>query len=148
MALEKNHKIIIKLSDKGGGIVVLNQEMYKSMCLKILGDRDGYEILRNNPSPTYKKQQLEELVDWGLSCRIIDKNKQHKFLLPEDPTIATFYSLPKVHKGLTPLKGRPIVSVVGSLTQNTIIYMDKVLREYVISLLFYIQDTTDLLLKL
>lgn len=69
---------------------------------------------------------------------------EHKFLLTEHPVTATFYCLPKVHNGL---KGRPIVSGVASLTQNVGVYLDKTLRDYVVSLPSYLRDTTDFLLK-
>lgn len=112
-------------------------------CIYILNDRHGYEILPNNPNPQYK-QELEGLVDKALNKRLIDKN-EHKFLLPDHPVMATFYCLPKIYMGLTPLKGRPVVLGVGSLTQNIGVYLDNVLRVYVVSLPSYVRDTTDLL---
>lgn len=45
--------------------------------------------------------------------------------------MATFYGLPKVHKGYTPLKGRHIVSGINNLTQNAGTYVDKVLSTFV-----------------
>lgn len=47
-----------------------------------------------------------------------------------------------------PLKGRPIVSGINSLTQNAGIYVDRLLRTYVTVLLSYTRDTSDLLRKL
>lgn len=89
------------------------------MCIGILNDCDGYEILPGNPTSVYK-QKLKALVDEALYCTLINKNK-HKFLLPEHPVVATFYCL-------------YIASGVASLTQNVGVYLDKVLREYVVSL--------------
>lgn len=48
---------------------------------------------------------------------------------------------------LNPLKCRPIVSGVDSLTQNVGIYIDQILRPFVVSLPSYIRDTTDLIQK-
>lgn len=45
----------------------------------------------------------------------------------KNPQIPTFYALPKIHKGTKPLKGRPIVSGINSVTQNVGIYLDQVL---------------------
>ncbi|XP_056397544.1 uncharacterized protein LOC130292572 [Hyla sarda] len=73
--------------------------------------------------------------------------KELDFLLPKTPRVSTFYGLPKVHKGLDPLKCRPIVSGIGNLTQNVGIYLDEILRPFVISLPSYLRDTMDLLLK-
>lgn len=69
-------------------------------------------------------------------------------MLPNHPQVPTFYTLPKVHKGLRPLKGSPIVSVVGSVTQNAGIYIDKILRQFILSLPSYLRDSSDLLCKL
>lgn len=62
--------------------------------------------------------------------------------------MATFYSLPKVHKGYSPLKGRPIVSGVNNLTQNCGTYIDTILRPFVQALPSYTRDTTDLIQRL
>lgn len=63
----------------------------------------------------------------------------------KQPWVATFYCRPKFHKGLHPLKSRPIMSGVGSLTQNYGIYIDEVLFPFVESLPSYTMDTTDFL---
>lgn len=42
-----------------------------------------------------------------------------------------FYALPKVHKGVTSLKGRPIVLGIDGLMQNMGIYIDKILQTFV-----------------
>lgn len=67
---------------------------------------------------------------------------------PRATRIATFYSLPKVHKGIEPLKGRPIVSGVESLSQNCGIFIDKILSPFVQSLSSFVRDTTDLLQRI
>lgn len=56
LSLEKNREIVIKTSDKGGNIVVMTHHKYKKMCLNILSDQEGYEILPNNPILQYKKK--------------------------------------------------------------------------------------------
>lgn len=59
--------------------------------------------------------------------------------------IAMIYGLPKVLKGLVPLKGRPIKSRVDSLSHNCRICIDRVLAHFVQSLPSFVQDTTDLI---
>lgn len=90
-------------------------------------------------------KELENIVDWGLGNGLINI-REHEYLSQKYP--ATFYGLPKVHKGVMPLKGRPVVSGIGSLTQNAGIYLDRVVREFLISLWSYTRDTTGLLSKL
>lgn len=53
--------------------------------------------------------------------------------------------LPKTHKNLLRPLGRPIVSGIGSLTDNASKFVDNVLMPHVLSLPSYIHDTTDLL---
>lgn len=146
ISLEKNEEITVKPSDKGGNIFVLDTASCKKMCLRILNDKDGYEVLPNNPTQEYRNE-LEALVDWGLANNLVDVH-EHNFLLPIHPVVLTFYSLTKVHKGATPFKGRPIVSGISSLMQNVGTYLDKFLLGFVVSLLSYTRDTTDLLAKL
>ncbi|XP_069823880.1 vomeronasal type-2 receptor 26-like [Dendropsophus ebraccatus] len=48
--LRKNNDIEIKNSDKGGNIVLTNKADYLAMTLRILDDRNTYEILRRDPT--------------------------------------------------------------------------------------------------
>lgn len=86
-------------------------------------------------------------MNWAKEKKLIDEN-EYKFLAIKTPQIPTFYALPKVHKGVNPLKGCPIVAGIGGLTQNVGIYIDKILRHFVIALPFYTHDTMDLLKKI
>lgn len=69
-------------------------------------------------------------------------------MYPIHPKVSTFYSLPKLHNGTTPIKGRPIVSRIDNLTQNSGQYIDQILRPFVEALPSYIKDTTDLIHRL
>ncbi|CAJ0945806.1 unnamed protein product [Ranitomeya imitator] len=144
--LEKDQSITIKPSDKGGNIVVMDTSEYRSLCMSLLGDASGYEVLPQNPSNTIMNE-LRSMVNEGFKMGVIDKNEK-EFLTPLHPVMATFYCLPKVHKGINPLKGRPIVAGINSMTQNLGLYIDQVLRPFVLSLNSYVRDTTDFLRRL
>ncbi|XP_075180996.1 uncharacterized protein LOC142251834 [Anomaloglossus baeobatrachus] len=144
--LENDDHIVIKPSDKSGNVVVMDTAWYVDLCLALLGDRDGYEVLPRNPTKMYF-EELKVIIDEGLTLGVIDKS-EYDFQYQKNPVMATFYCLPKVHKGLHPLKGRPIVSGINSLTQNCRIYLDQILRPFVMALQSHIQDTPDLLLDL
>ncbi|XP_056407822.1 uncharacterized protein LOC130303807 [Hyla sarda] len=116
------------------------------MCTSILSDETTYRILERDPTIIFLKELKEILIQARTDC-LIDE-REYDFLLPNAPRLATFYGLPKVHKGLDPLKCRPIVSGVGNLTQNIGIYLDEVLRPFVLCLPSYLRDTMDLLLKI
>ncbi|XP_073422111.1 uncharacterized protein [Dendrobates tinctorius] len=145
-ALKKNDQIVVKPSDKGGNMVILNHIEYREMCYAILQDNSTYEVLKENPMASYK-EELQLILSGALAEGVISKT-EFDFILPKFPLVATFYALPKIHKGLNPLKGRPIVSGVDSLTQNSGLYIDQILRPFVVCMPSYLRDTSDLLLKL
>ncbi|XP_075172137.1 putative C-mannosyltransferase DPY19L4 [Anomaloglossus baeobatrachus] len=144
--LEKNDNLVLKPSDKGGNLVIMDHEKYLGMCQRILGDRNIYAVLPSNPMNDFESALvaiLEEAREGGLLS-----NSEFDFLKPVSPMLPTFYALPKVHKGLDVLKGRPIISGVDSYIQNSGIYIDEILRPFVISLPSYTRDTADLLGKI
>ncbi|CAJ0941598.1 unnamed protein product, partial [Ranitomeya imitator] len=142
--LSKNKELIFKSSDKGGNIVILDHEEYKKMCNDILSDGTTYGILRGDPTDIFNKK-LEAILTEALEFGVISKGEKD-FMFQKTPTVPIFYALPKVHKGLSPFKGRPIVSGNDSITQNCGIYIDRVLRQFVTALPSY--DTSDLLRKI
>lgn len=71
--------------------------------------------------------------------------KEANALAPEYPILSTFYHLPKTHKGLEPLYGRPIVSGIGSLNERLGQWLDKQHQPLVIQLPGYLKDTNHLL---
>ncbi|XP_056380387.1 uncharacterized protein LOC130275860 [Hyla sarda] len=144
--LERDSRITIKPSDKGGNLVVMDTCGYKEMTLTLLQDRESYRIIGRDPTNSFK-EELEKLLIRGLDDHLIS-DQECKYMCPVDPQIPTFYALPKIHKGVMPLKGRPIVSGVNSITQKLGIYLDQILREFVSSLPSYIRDTSDLLQKI
>lgn len=58
-----------------------------------------------------------------------------------------FLCLSKIHKGLVPLKERPVVYGVDSLNENRGIYIDQILILFVQTLPSFVKDT-DLLQRL
>ncbi|CAJ0947473.1 unnamed protein product, partial [Ranitomeya imitator] len=144
--LETDMSRVFKPSDKGGNVVVMDAEKYRDMCLSILNDRTTYTRVASNPTSNCLKT-LGIILGKAKTDRLISE-EELSFLLPRHPVMATFYALPKVHKCLDPLRGRPIVSGIGSIGQNIGIYLDDVLRPFVLSLPSYIRDTMDLLRKL
>lgn len=49
---------------------------------------------------------------------------------------------------MNPLRGQPIASGIGSIAQNMGLYIDKVLREFVVSLPAYTGYARDLMRKI
>lgn len=139
-SLEGDDQIVIKPSDKGGNIVIMDRTQYIQMCNDLLSNTTCYEVLAQNPTLTYQTE-LRSILQEAKTTKLISAN-EFDYLYPRSPKTATFYSLPKLHKGTTPLKGRPIVSGIDNLTQNAGQYIDQILRPFVEALPSYTKDTT------
>ena len=74
--------------------------------------------------------------------------KCYEYLYIKNPCTALFYLLPKIHKGITPPPGRPILSANDCPTERISEFVDFFLRPLVEKLRSYIRDTTDLIIKL
>ena len=74
------------------------------------------------------------------SNKEIDK-KCFAYLLPNNPRPGRFYLLPKIHKGVLPPPGRPIISAIGSPTEKISEFLDFFLQPLLMSIPSYIKDT-------
>ena len=71
-----------------------------------------------------------------------------RFLVTKEPRTAHLYLLSKVHKNMTPVPGRPIVSANDSPTERVSAFVDNFLAPIVRTGRSFIRDTIDFLLKL
>lgn len=134
--------MIVKPSDKGGNIVIMNRQGYEKMCYDIIKNRDWYRpVLAFSISQSTRK--YHEILNRAYRMGTIDDNTL-QFLNIESPTTPTFYVLPKVHKGVIPPPGLPIVSGCGSLTENVSRNIDEYLYPHVRSLFSHVKDTIEL----
>lgn len=127
--MEKDCNIVIKPSVKGGNIVILDSDKYRELCEGLLSDKECYRILPSDPTDLFVTE-LKNILSQVKTFKLIDTT-EFEFLLPKSPRLSTFYSRPKVHKGLQPLKGRPIVSGIDNLCQNVGTYIDTILKPFV-----------------
>ena len=107
----KNIKtIVIKGADKGSAVVVWDRDDYIQEAEKQLGDKEIYEEACNDPQP---------LID--TIHRAVEKVRKRgdlfaKYFMVKDPKFARFYLLPKIHKRLENVPGRPVISNCGFYT--------------------------------
>ena len=66
----------------------------------------------------------------------------------KDPKFARFYLLPKIHKRLHNVPGRPVISNSGYYTENISSFLDHHLQPLAQAVKSYIKDTNELLKKL
>ncbi|XP_053571499.1 uncharacterized protein LOC128661246 [Bombina bombina] len=138
--------LVMKPADKGGNLVILDEQLYVNEVKRQLHDKNQYEKISSNPL-THTQNSLFKILNDARSKGIISQN-EFKFMYPKFPVMPVFYILPKLHKNMQCPPGRPIVSGIGSITEKIGEYVDKHLRPFLLTLPSYVKDTTDLLKKL
>lgn len=113
------------------------------MCHLVLDNLTWYKPI-SPTSITGFVNEFIELCTGAFWQGLIDKDTLN-YLVPKHPRTPTFYILPKAHKNLSQPPGRPIVSGIGSLTDNASKFVDSFLLPHVSGLPSYIRDTSDLL---
>lgn len=121
----------------------MSHTQYQTMCHEVLDNLTWYRPI----SPTNITgfvNKFRELCMGAFWQGLIDKDTLN-YLVPKHLHTPTFYTLPKTHKNLSQPPGRPIVSDIGSLTDNASKFVDSFLLPHVSGLPSYIRDTSDLL---
>ena len=144
-SLRDDTSIVIKEADKGSAVVVWDREDYIKEANSQLHDTQVYEetsfdskFLSDAIFQTLQKMKLKE--------EITDKNID--FFMINNPRLARFYLLPKIHKRLKGVPGRPVVSHVGFHTERISSFIDYHLQPLAKNVKSYVKDTNDFLCKL
>lgn len=119
------------------------------MVMHLLRDRISlsiYQSLSNNPTKDFL-QELDVIFKDGLKNKLISQ-REYRVLWNSSPTIPMFYALPKVHKKVRPIPGRPIVSGKDSITQGISQYIDQIISPFVVTLPSYLRDTKDVVTRI
>ena len=114
--------IIIKEADKGLGVVVWDREDYLKEAEKQLGDTETLLELSSDPvSPliTIVKGCLSRVKNRGDT-----PNETLEYFFMNKPKLERFYLLPKIHKRLHNVPGRPVISNSGFLTENISAFLE------------------------
>ena len=137
--------IIIKPADKGGAVVVLSTEHYKTMIMQHLDDASTYKKLDLNIDMKIHKN-LKKLLHKYNKCFT---ESEQKFLNEKSFETSNFYGLPKIHKSKVieaaihsqnteavevrepcDLKVRPIVGGPDCPTRRLSYFFDTLLKPY------------------
>ena len=76
------------------------------------------------------------------------KEETIKYFEGKNPKFARSYLLPKIHRGLNNVPGRPVISNCGYYTENISAFLDFHLQPLAQAVKSYIKDTNDFLNKL
>ena len=105
--------IYVKRCCKGSAVAAWDRHDYIKEDEKQL--EDIYEEVCNNPGPPISTllKAIEKIRKRGnLNVDTI------KYFMVKDPKFARFYLLPKMHKQLTDVPGRPVISNCSYYTEN------------------------------
>ena len=135
----------IKSADKGSAVVVWDREDYIKEAEKQLGDEQVYEEVSNDAAPLLKT--INEVIA-KIRKRDDLKRDNLDYFIMKDPKFARFYLLPKIHKRLHNVPGRPVISNSGYYTENISSFLDHHLQPLAQAVKSYIKDTNEFLKKL
>lgn len=121
----------------------MNVDNYRTEAIHQLSDFHTYAILKGDPTKIFKTL-LFKLVARGKRLGPF-KQKEAEALVHKYPILSTLYHLPKTHKRLEPLYGRPIILGIGFLNERLVQWLDKQLQSLVVQLPGYLKDTNHLL---
>lgn len=113
----RNHPdLVIKQVDKGGNVVLMTHDQYVGMCMDILSNHSWYRRISASSTQGFIIK-YKSIIGNAYHVGLIGQDT-HAYLDTKFPRTPTFYSLPKTHKSLHAPPGHPIVSGIGSLTEN------------------------------
>ena len=150
-SLTDNRSIVIKKGDKGSCVVVWDRWDYLKEAEKQLGDSTVYK------ETNYNKKILSKLVDSSnkyfkkLNSGGYNPHKEVKYFTSEHKkacNLGKLYLLPKIHKRLFNVPGRPVVSNFGTPTEKVSEFLDHHLKPVMQKRLCYIRDSQQFLEKI
>ena len=135
---------MVKSADKGSAAVVWDREDYIKEAEKQLGDEQVYEEVSNVAAPLLKT--INEVIA-KIRKRGDLKRDNLDYFIMKDPKFARFYLLPKIHKRLHNVPGRPVISNSGYYTENISSFLDHHLQPLTQAVKLYIKYINEFLKK-
>ena len=145
-ALVNDDTIVIKPADKGSAIVVWDREDYEKEAQRQLYDERVYEKVTRDPIPEVNKR-IETVLNHMVRSKQIDKRIRN-YLQLHKPQLGTMYLLPKIHKSVKNVKGRPVISNCSTATENISAYLDSHLDPLIKKIPSVLEDSREFLEKL
>ena len=142
--------IIIKKADKGSCVVVWDRNDYIVEAEKQLGDKNIYQDVN------FSDRILRDLVDKSnkMFRSLMSHGKTEKELkyftyeYQKATNLGKMYLLPKIHKRLSNVPGRPVISNCGTPAEKVSEFLDFQLKPVMQSRKSYIKDSGDFIRKI
>ena len=144
--LKNNKGIVIMPVDKGGAVLVQDREQYLQEGYKQLSNPKFYQKVDKELTADHLLE-VNHFIDQMLDDGEIDISV-YNYLFSKECGRPNLYLLPKIHKGIIPPPGRPILSANGCPTEKISAFVDHFLREVSTKHKSYVKDTTHFLQKL
>ena len=134
---EEYSEIIFKPADKNIGTVAMTLHHYDELVMDHLNNTSNYCFIANHDQSLFIFQTVKNRLKTLLNISGNDNNIQFtqsefKFINSfKNPTIPHFYVLPKLHKGMDNIKGRPICSSLNWFTTPIAVILDIRLQEFI-----------------
>ena len=125
--------------------MVRNREYYIKEAEKQLEDCDLYEEVPDDPEPLITS--IHRMIE-KIRKRQDLKKETIKYFEVKDPKFAMFHLLPKIHKRLNNVPGRPVTSKYGYYTERISAFLGFHLQPLVLTVKSYIKDTNEFFNKL
>lgn len=117
----------------------MDDTFYETEAKRLLGDPMTYKKLDRDPFPELI-QNLNGMLIEAREAGVLSR-REFEHLFVREFNEPTFYIIPKVHKCPEKTPGRPIVSAVQGPLERIGVYLDSLLKEMVVGLKSYVQDT-------
>ena len=126
-------------------MVIWDEKDYLTEAEKQLSSKETYEEVSSDLSFLIKTihktlEKIRKRVD--ISSDILG------YFNVENPKFGRFYLLPKIHKMMYEIPGRPVISNCGFYTENISAFLDHQLKPIAMQVKSYIKDTNDFFRKL
>ena len=142
--LADDKSIIIKPADKGSGVVVWGREDYIAESRNHLEDADVYKDCSFDDNLLINLTEQSNRFFKDLNVRKFINHKELKYLLydfKKSANLGKLYFLPKIHKRLENVPGRPVISNCGTHTEKVSEFLDHHLKSVMQAGKSYIRDS-------
>ena len=136
-ALMYDKNIVVKPADKGSVIVIWDKQDYLKECQLQLSNKSFYKEVERDALQGVMQKIRNTVLDM-LRKKKIDKKLFNYLLL-----LGRFYLLPKIHKRMTNIPGRPVIFSNGTSTENRSSYLDCHLQSLIPHVPHILEDTRD-----
>ena len=140
----------IKGADKGSLVVIWVREDYLQEASKQLQDTNIYKDVKCNENILTGLVERSNKIFSRLCSRKLISEKELKYFtysFKKATNLGKLYFLPKIHKGLSSVPGRPVISNCGTPTEKISEYLDHILKPVMQESWSYIKDSGDFLKK-